>query len=241
MSGHSKWSTIKHQKGAADKSRALLFTKLGKAISQACQEGGDNPESNVRLRFALDKAKMANMPKDTILRSIERGKGGQKGENLTDAVYEGFGPHQVAVLVHALTDNKQRTASEIKNIFSRSQGVLSGVGSVAYLFQKIGLITLTKDREISEIIDKIIATNALDFEEVDDQVLVITFPEKFHEVEIALKNAGLKIQSGELGFRPQTTVKLDGQDAQGVINLLETLEDLPDVQQVYTNLELVKA
>jgi len=238
MSGHSKWSTIKRQKGVADAKRGQLFTKLSQAITIAVKQGGGvtDPNSNFKLRLAMDKGRGANMPKEIIQRAIEKAKGGAGGD-MEELVYEGFGPGGVAFIVETVTDNKQRTVSEVKNIFDKNGGNLGAQGSVSYLFKKAGEIVIKKAGQTSdEILDIVLDAGVEDMEEGDDVVYLYTDPQNLIHVSNALSEKGLVVDSAELVFRAETTVSVDEEIEKKIFSLLEKLEDLDDVQKVYTNL-----
>lgn len=227
MSGHSKWSTIKRQKGVADAKRGNLFTKLSNAITIAVREGGGgDPASNFRLRLAIDKAREANMPKDNIQRAIDKGLGKGGAVSLQTALYEGFGPGNVAVMVEAITDNTNRTGGELRNIFDKNGGRMA---TVNYMFTRVGEIIV----EGEEIFEKALEAGA---EDVVENV-VYTKPEDLHRVKEKLEQAGLKITEAGLSFRPNkdTMVILDEDMTEKVLNFVEKIEDLDDVQSVYVN------
>lgn len=245
MSGHSKWSTIKRQKGAADAKRGQTFTKLGHLIAIAAKDGNSgDPESNPRLRMALDGAKTANMPKENIQRAIDRGLGKLPGQSFEEVVYEGFGPHKTAFLVEAVTDNKNRTLAEIKNMFDRSGGGLGATGSVSYMFDKMGEIKIVSkgqnpEDEILELID----CGAEEVEELteDDQnkYLVYTSTNNLQEVSNNITQNGYKKESSELVQKPNIIVEIpDKETAEKVINLAEKLEEHDDIQKVYANFDI---
>jgi YebC/PmpR family DNA-binding regulatory protein len=238
MSGHSKWSTIKRQKGVADAKRGQLFTKLSQAITIAVKQGGGvtDPNSNFKLRLAMDKGRGANMPKEIIQRAIEKAKGGAGGD-MEELVYEGFGPGGVAFIVETVTDNKQRTVSEVKNIFDKNGGNLGAQGSVSYLFKKAGEIVIKKTGQGSdEILDIALDAGVEDMEEGDDVVYLYTDPQNLMNARSVLFEKGLTIDSAELVFKAETTVSVDEEIEKKIFSLLEKLEDLDDVQKVYTNL-----
>ena len=238
MSGHSKWSTIKRQKGVADAKRGQLFTKLSQAITIAVKQGGGviDPNSNFKLRLAMDKGRGANMPKEIIQRAIEKAKGGAGGD-MEELVYEGFGPGGVAFIVETVTDNKQRTVSEVKNSFDKNGGNLGAQGSVSYLFKKAGEIVIKKNGKSSdEILDIALDAGVEDMEEGDDVVYLYTDPQNLIHVRNALSEKDLVVDSAELVFRAETTISVDEGIENKIFSLLEKLEDLDDVQKVYTNL-----
>ena len=235
MSGHSKWSTIKHKKAAADSKRGQAFTKLTRAITIAAKEGGPDPASNFKLRLAVDKAREVNMPKLNIERAIERGAGQGSGGNLETAVYEGFGPGQVAAMIEVVTDNKNRTAAEIKKVFERGGGNLGQPGSVAYLFNKKGRILVTKAADVQTQILTIIDLGADDVEESSESVEVLVPASNLGQMRDQLQEAGLTVQTAELIYKPQSLVELTSEQEKKLTEWLDALEALDDVQAVYTN------
>lgn len=240
MSGHSKWSTIKRQKEAEDKKRGLIFSKLSKQISIVAREGAD-PEKNFKLRLAVEKAKQANMPKVNIDRAIKKGSGEGEKERWREVVYEGYGPSGVAVLAEAVTDNKNRTTSEIKNIFERGGGGLGGPGAVAYQFEKVGMITIQKSEDVEETILSIIDLGVEDVEEAIDAIEVYTRPDKLNKVAEKLKKTNFSVQDKELVMRPKTIVKITEEEKkEKILKFMETLEAHDDVQKVFANFNLVE-
>ena len=238
MSGHSKWSQIKRQKGAADAKRGQLFTKLGREITVAAREGGADPEGNPRLRLAIQRAREANMPMETIERAIKRGAGGAEGASLEEIIYEGYGPSGAAILVEALTDNRNRTVAEIRNAFARGGGSLGETGCVSWLFENRGVVTVDPDGQDSdEVALKAIDAGAEDVRVEDGVIEVYTQPNTVESLRSALERQALKIGSAETAMVPKTLLDLDPKDAVAVLRLMERLEDLEDVQRVYTNLE----
>lgn len=235
MSGHSKWSTIKHKKAAADSKRGQAFTKLGRAITIAAKEGGPDPASNFKLRLAVDKAREVNMPKANIERAIERGAGQGGGENLETAVYEGFGPGQVAVIIEVVTDNKNRAAAEIKKVFERGGGNLGQPGSVGYLFNKKGRLLVTKSADVDNQILNIIDLGVDDVEESGESVEILVPAQNLGQMRDQLAHAGFTVQSAELIYKPQSLVELTVEQEQKLTEWLDALEELDDVQAVYTN------
>jgi YebC/PmpR family DNA-binding regulatory protein len=238
MSGHSKWSTIKRQKGANDAKRGLAFTKLSSAITMAVRQGGGitDPNGNFRLRLAIDAARAQNMPKDTIERAIERGSG-KNATEMFDVVYEGFGPGGFSVIVEAITDNKQRTTPEIKSIFDKAGGTLGVPGSVNYQFAQRGQITIAKNGKTLDDIFIIAADHgAEDVEEDEQEVIVYTLPEDLSKVRKGIEESGLTITGAEIGYNPIVNKDLQDQsEADKAIAFLEKLEDHDDVQKVYAN------
>jgi YebC/PmpR family DNA-binding regulatory protein len=239
MSGHSKWSTIKHKKGAADKRRGQLFTKLARGIAVAAREGGADPDMNFALRLAVDKAKGANMPKDNIERAIEKGAGGGKGDTLDRVLYEGYGHQGTAILVSALTDNRNRTVAEVRATFVRHGGSMGEAGSVAWQFSPRGIITLhAPAMDPDEVALLAIDAGAADVETEEDEVTVYTEVPDFQRVREALAASGLEIHDAELGMIPNAPISLDEKHTLQVMRLLEALEDLDDVDQVWSNLDI---
>lgn len=241
MSGHSKWSQIKRQKGVADQKRGQTFTKLANAITIAIKAGGDisDPNSNFRLRLAIEKAHQANMPKDNIERAIKRAEGAEAG-NLEEIIYEGFGPSGVAVLIEAATDNRQRTAQEVKNILENAGGTLAGPGATAYLFQNVGEIFIEKDGQTAEeVMEKAIEAGAEDLEEAGQEILIYTKPEELHQVREKLVQEGLKVSEAELTFKPTSTLPItDAEKASKILEFMEKLEESENIQRVFANFEI---
>ena len=240
MSGHSKWATIKHKKGAADAKRGKVFTKLIKELMVAARMGGGNPEGNPRLRAALLAAKAENMPKDNIDRAIKKGTGELEGVNYEEFAYEGYGPAGVAVLVDIMTDNRNRAASEVRHIFSRNSGNLGEAGCVAWMFNKKGSIVFDKKAmPEEELIELALEAGAEDVKDQEDQFEVITSPEDFLNVKAAFDDRELKYELAEITMSPQTTVRIeDPKTAQQLLRLMDALEDADDVQHVYANFDI---
>jgi len=241
MSGHSKWSTIKRKKGAADAKRGKLFSKLIKEITMAAREGGGgDPNSNIRLKNAIDKAKQNNMPADNIERAIKRGTGEDAdAASYEEITYEGYGPGSVAMLVEALTDNKNRTAADVRHIFTKHGGKLGGSGSVAFVFERKGFIQVPKD-DVSEeqIFEAAIEAGADNVEDGGEVWDIYTEYTDFDAVRTNLKDGGLEIDNSELIMQPNTTVKVTGKDAQNMLKMMEMLEDNEDVQNVWANFDI---
>jgi YebC/PmpR family DNA-binding regulatory protein len=236
MSGHSKWSTIKHKKGAADAKRGRLFTKLIKEITMAARLGGGAPESNPRLRKAIDDAKAVNMPADNIKRGIQRGTGELPGVSYEEVTFEGYGPGGVAVLVEAMTDNQNRTLPEIRTIFSKNGGNLGQSGSVRFLFQKKGYLAIEKDKASEDdVMEAAIEAGADDVKTTDQYHEVVTEPEAFNSVKTRLEEKKIPIAVSELSMIPTTEVELDQRKADQMMRLMEALEDHDDVQHVWAN------
>ncbi len=235
MSGHSKWSTIKRKKGAADAQRGAIFTKLSREIIIAAKQGGD-PAANFKLRLAVQRAKAQNMPNDNIERAIAKGAGQGEGEQLDEITYEGYGPGGTAILVATLTDNRNRTVAEVRHRFSRSGGNLGETGSVGWQFEAKGIITVpVKDADADDIALQAIDAGADDVS-VDDGVLEVqTEPVKLESVRKTLEAAGFEIENADFAMVPKTLIELDEKTAHQAMRLLEGLEDLEDVQRVYSN------
>ncbi len=238
MSGHSKWSSIKHQKGAKDAKRGALFTKLARAIQVAAKEGGGDPEGNAALANAIQKARDASMPKDNIERAIAKGTGADSdAESFETVVYEGYGPGGVAFLVEALTDNRNRTGSEVRHIFSKHGGSLGEPGSVAWQFEKKGIVLVDAERYSEDDLMPAIDAGAEDVAQDENVWEIVTAPADLQEVRIALEGAGVELQSAELTMRPTTQVELDEDGAGKVLRLIEALDDQDDVNAVHANFE----
>ena len=236
MAGHSKWANIQHRKKAQDAKRGKLFTKLIREITVAARIGGGDPDSNPRLRAAIDKGLGANMTKDTIERAVKRGSGAADGDNYEEVRYEGYGPSGVAVMVDCLTDNRNRTVSEVRHAFTKAGGNLGTDGSVAYLFSKIGTLTFPAGSGEDQVMEAALEAGAEDVVTNDDQTLdVLTTPDAFLDVKDAMLNAGLEAEMAEVTMSPSTSVDLELEDAEKVMRLVDALEDLDDVQNVYTN------
>ncbi len=242
MSGHSKWAQIKHQKAGNDAKRGQLFTKLGREISIAAREGGPDPEANVRLRLAIQRARDANMPTENIERAIKRGSGQGDGAALEEAVYEGYGPGGAAMLVHVATDNRNRTTAEIRNAFTRGGGNLGESGCVAWLFEPRGVIEVEVDgNDPDELALQAIDAGAEDVQSEGSTVSIYTEPSALDRVRQALAARNIRIASAETTMVPKTTVTTDDETALKVLRLIDRLEELDDVQKVYTNLEIADA
>jgi YebC/PmpR family DNA-binding regulatory protein len=239
MSGHNKWSSIKHKKGAADAKRGRIFTRLIKEITVAAKMGGGDPDGNPRLRSAILAAKTENMPKDNIERAIKKGTGELEGVNYEEMTYEGYGPGGVAMLVECLTDNKNRTVADIKYIFDRHAGNLGEPGCVAWMFEKMGIIAFEKDKVDEEkLLEVALESGADDVKEEDDELEVLIPPSDFESVKQAFDDAGLEYSMAEVSMIPQNTVKLEGKKAEQMLNLMEALEDNDDVNNVYANFDI---
>jgi YebC/PmpR family DNA-binding regulatory protein len=238
MSGHSKWATIKHKKGALDAKRGKIFTRLIKEITMAAKNGGD-PEKNPRLRTAVAAAKAENMPAENIKRAIQRGTGELPGVTYEEITFEGYGPGGVAILVEVSTDNRNRTVSDIRHAFSKNGGNMGAAGSVAYMFHKKGDIVIPKSAaKEDELMDIVLEAGAEDLKDDGDSWEILCDPSAYENVMAALTQANIKPEVAEIGMIPQTYTKLEGQQANTMIRLLESLEDHDDVQHVYSNFDI---
>ena len=238
MSGHSKWATIKHKKAATDAKRGQAFTRLIKEITVAARHGGGDAESNPRLRTAVLAAKAENMPAENIKRAIQRGTGELPGVTFEETAYEGYGPHGVAMLVEVATDNKNRTVSEIRHLFSRFGGNLGEAGCVAWMFSKRGSVTVAKQNASEDqLMNLVLDSGAEDLRDDGDNWEIIAPPEAVERVSQALKTAGIEVANSEVAMLPQTYVKLDGKNAEQMIKFLEALEEHEDVQYLYSNFD----
>jgi len=239
MAGHSKWANIQHRKGRQDKKRGKLFTKLINEITVAARIGGGDQESNPRLRAAVDKAKSQSMPKDNIDRAILKGSGGDEGSNLEEVTYEGYGPGGVAILIECMTDNKNRTVAEVRHALTKFGGNLGTEGSVAYLFQQIGLLSLSKVNDPDNIMEIAIETGAEDIEvNDDDSIDIVTSPSGFMDVKDALNNKDILFNISEITMKASNEVLIDKSNSESLFKLLDMLEDLDDVQSVHSNAEV---
>jgi YebC/PmpR family DNA-binding regulatory protein len=242
MSGHSKWSSIKHKKGAADAKRGKIFTKLIREITTAARIGGGDQESNSRLRVAIAQAKGENMPRDNIEKAIKKGTSvGEGGENYEEHTYEGYGPGGVAILIQALTDNNKRTAADVRHILSRLNGNLAEPGSVSWIFGKKGYITFDKTTvDEDKIMEHALDAGAEDVTSDENEIEVLTDLQSFEKVKKAFDSAGLKYTVAEISMIPQTSVKLEGKNAETMLKLMEALEDSDDVQNVFANFDIAE-
>ena len=239
MSGHSKWSTIKRKKGAADAKRGQLFTKIIKEITVAARMGGGDPGGNPRLRLAIEKAREGRMPGDNIERAIKRGTGELEGVNYEEITYEGYGPSGVALMISSLTDNKTRTVAEIRNIFTKKGGNLGETGSVGWIFDKKGVITFEKQQVSEDMLMEIgLNAGAEDIKDNGDSWDVITEPASFETVKQALEKENLIPVASEISMIPKTTVSLGKEDAEKMLKLMEALEEHDDIQNVYANFDI---
>jgi YebC/PmpR family DNA-binding regulatory protein len=239
MSGHSKWSTIKRQKGATDAKRGQLFTKLAREITIAARQGVPDPDANTRLRLAVDRAKTANMPKDNIERAIQRAVGSVSGDQYEEVFYEGYGPGGGALMIQAQTDNRNRTVGEVRAVLTRAGGTLGENGSVGWMFDQMGLIELPiGSADADEIALVAIDAGASDVETEDGVLVVYTDPTELHRTREALISAGYEVEAAQLTMRPKTLVAPESDAAVKLIRLVEKLEDLDDVQEVFTNVDV---
>jgi YebC/PmpR family DNA-binding regulatory protein len=239
LSGHSKWSTIKRKKAATDAKRGQIFTKLGKEIAVAAREGGPDIDTNFKLRLVVDKAKAANMPKDNIERAIRRGAGLEKGAILEEVTYEGYGPHGVALMIQVVTDNRNRAVADIRRWFNKLGGSLGESGCVAWQFEPRAYFTLAPDDlDQDEVFDLAVDSGADDVTFGDDLFEIFADPGDFQVVREGLEGHGVVLESAEITMLPKTTIRLDEKQTFQNMNLISTLEDLDDVQQVYSNLDI---
>ena len=239
MSGHSKWSQIKRQKGANDAKRGAVFTKIGREITIAAREGGGDPDANHRLRLAVDKARSVNMPADNIKRAIERAAGGAEAEQYEEIIYEGYGPGGVALLVEAATDNRNRTVADVRSLFARNGGQLAGAGAVAWQFEPRGVIAVLRNgRDADELALMAIDAGADDVDTDGDPIEVLTAPGNLETLRGALEGGGATIESAEVTMQPTTPIDVDEHVARQNLRLMEALEDLDDVQRVTANFNL---
>jgi YebC/PmpR family DNA-binding regulatory protein len=239
MSGHSKWSQIKRQKGANDVKRGAIFTKIGREIAIAAREGGGDPDGNFRLRLVMDKARSVNMPADTIKRAIDKAVGAGAAEQFVEIVYEGYGPGGVAILVETATDNKNRTASDVRSVFAKNGGSLAGAGSVAWQFEQRGIVAVARNgKNADDIALEAIDLGADDVDTDSDPIEVLTGPATLEKIRKDLEAAGIKIESAEVTMAAKTPIDVDRHVAEQNLRLIEHLEDLEDVQRVTANFNL---
>lgn len=239
MAGHSKWANIKHRKAAQDAKRGKIFTKIIRELTVAARQSGGNPDDNPRLRAVIDKALTANMKKDTIERAVERGAGGGDDDNYEELTYEGYGPGGVAIFVEVMTDNKNRSVAEIRHAFNKMGGNLGTDGSVAYLFSKQGIISYGPEWEEDRLVEAVLSAGAEDLAvQEDGSWEIVTTPEQFLDVKESLVNAGLVPDNAEVTMVPSTRVELDRDGAETILKLIDMLEDLDDVQNVYHNADI---
>lgn len=239
MAGHSKWANIKHRKAAQDAKKGKIFTKIAKELTVATKMGGSDPEMNPRLRVALDKAKSANMPKENVERAIKKGTGEGNDTTYYEVTYEGYGPGGFAILVNALTDNKNRTVAEVRSNLTKRGGSMGEAGCVAWMFEKKGIINVKRESaDEDKIMELAINAGAEDVEVSDEGYEIVSEPENYYSIKEALESEKIEIEFSEITMKPKTTVELKGEDAKKAMNLIEILEDLDDVQEVYTNADI---
>lgn len=239
MSGHSKWASIKHKKAAADAKRGKVFTKLIRELTVAARQGGGDPDSNPRLRTIIQNAKTANMPADNIERAIKKGTGELEGVHYEEVVYEGYGPQGVAVLVICLTDNKNRTAAEVRSIFNKTGGSMAGAGSVAWIFEKKGILLIAKDKTTEDrLMEVALSAGAEDLNTEGEKFEVSTSVHDFWAVKEAVEKAGMVPDSADLTMIPKNQVQVTAETARTVLKLIETLDEHDDVQNVYANFDI---
>ncbi|MDQ6710729.1 MAG: YebC/PmpR family DNA-binding transcriptional regulator [Candidatus Dormibacteraeota bacterium] len=242
MSGHSKWSSIKHKKGLTDARKGQQFTKMAREISIAAREGGGNPDGNYRLRLAIEKARDVNMPQENVQRAIKRGTGELGGGQMEELRFEGYGPHGVAIMVDTVTDNRNRTSGEVRNLFSRAGGNLGATGSVSWMFTRQGQIVVDADgHDPDEVGLEAIDLGATDARIDARTVEVITEPARLQPVQEGLKKKGFKIESAEISMNASQVVTVDENKAPSVLKLIDQLEEHDDVQSVYSNIEIPAA
>lgn len=240
MSGHNKWANIKHRKGAQDKKRSALFNKIIRELTVAAREGGGDPDSNPRLRSAMDKAKEGNMPKDTWEKAIKRGTGELEGVEYVEIMYEGYGAAGVAMIITTVSDNKNRTAQEVRHVFSKYNGNMAEAGAVSWNFEKKGTMSIDKSEisDAEEFMMTAIECGAEDIDDTSDPIEVRTAPAEMMSVADALREAGFTPKEVEFAHIPKTTVAIEGRDAEKILNLISKIEDLDDVQNVYANCDI---
>lgn len=242
MSGHSKWHSIKHKKGAADAKRGKIFTRLARELTVAAREGGGDPDMNARLRNAVSDAKAANMPNDNIDRAIKRGTGEIEGISYDEIRYEAYGPGGVAILIDTMTDNRNRTVADLRHLLSKNNGNLGESGSVAWMFDRKGYLVVGKDQKSEEELFEIaIEAGAEDLKDDDENFEIFTDPDQYDVVKKAVEDAGVETQVAEISMIPQNYVKLEGSDAQQMMNLYDALDDHDDVQTVSANFDIDEA
>jgi YebC/PmpR family DNA-binding regulatory protein len=239
MSGHSKWSQIKRQKGANDAKRGAIFTKIAREISIAAREGGGDPDANYRLRLAMEKARSENMPADNIKRAIEKAAGGNAAEQYEEIVYEGYGPGGVAILVEAATDNKNRTVSDVRSVFTKNGGSLAGAGAVAWQFEARGVLAVARDGVAADDVAlTAIDAGADDVDTESDPIEVVTDPGNLEALRTTIEDTGAKVESAEVTMQPKSLIEVDEHVARQNLRLIEALEDHDDVQRVTANFDL---
>jgi YebC/PmpR family DNA-binding regulatory protein len=241
MAGHSHWATIKRQKSAADAKKGQLFSKLAKAIQIAVRQGGPDPEANLKLRYAIEKAREASMPKETIERAIKKGSGELEGETIEEVTYEGYGPGGVAILVECTTDNRNRTTSEIRKLFEKGGGKMGSAGAVAWLFERKGLIVVDASAiEEDRLLEIVLEAGAEDLKRTGSKYEITCDPSVFTQVQAALRQHGVPIVSAELTQQPKSPLDVDTETARRVLKLMEMLDEHDDVQNVYSNINITE-
>lgn len=239
MSGHSKWASIKHKKAAADAKRGKIFTKLIREITVAAKTGGSDPDTNPRLRTAIQSAKGENMPAENIERAIKKGTGELEGVSYEEVVYEGYGPQGVAILVHCLTDNKNRTASEIRNIFTKLGGSMAGAGSVAWIFEKKGFLVIDQSKVTEDaLMEIVLSQGAEDLTSSNNKFEITCSPHDFEAVRAGLDKAKIPVEFSQVTMIPKNQVPISPESARSVLKLIEALEEHDDVQNVYANCDI---
>jgi YebC/PmpR family DNA-binding regulatory protein len=239
MSGHSKWSTIKHKKGAADAKRGKIFTKVIKEITVAARIGGGDVDGNPRLRLAVQKAKEVNMPQENLIRAIKKGTGELEGVQYQEISYEGYGPGGVAIFMEVMTDNKNRTIGELRAVLDKNGGNMGENGCVAWIFEKKGIITIMiSEKDEEELLELVMDAGGDDLQTVDDYYEITTSVESFESVRKAIENSGLKVQSAQLTRIPQNTVNVEEKNCKSLLRLMDMLEDHDDIQKVYSNFDI---
>jgi len=243
MSGHSKWANIKHRKGKQDAAKGKVFTKLGRELIVAARAGGANPDTNFRLKIAIQKAKDANMPNDNISRAIQRGAGGQDNSNYEELTYEGYGPGGVAIMATALTDNRNRTAGEVRHLFSKYGGNMGETGCVSWMFKEKGILSIAKENlrfPEDELLLLTLESGAEDIRlDEGDEIEIITSPENFNQVKETLEAEGIVFENAEIAMTPETTVEIaDPEQAKMLLRLMDYLDEHDDIQNTFTNLDI---
>jgi len=239
MSGHSKWSTIKHKKGAADAKRGKIFTKVIKEITVAARIGGGDVDGNPRLRLAVQKAKEVNMPQENLIRAIKKGTGELEGVQYQEISYEGYGPGGVAIFMEVMTDNKNRTIGELRAVLDKNGGNMGENGCVAWIFEKKGIITIMiSEKDEEELLELVMDAGGDDLQTVDDYYEITTSVESFESVRKAIENSGLKVQSAQLTRIPQNTVNVEEKNCKSLLRLMDMLEDHDDIQKLYSNFDI---
>ena len=239
MAGHSKWANIKHRKAAQDAKKGKVFTKIARELTVAAKQGGGDPDANSRLRLALDKARSANMPRDNVERAIKKGTGAGSEQNFEDIMYEGYGPGGVAILVQVLTDNRNRSITEVRTVITKRGGSMAEAGSVSWQFEMKGLIEIEADKANEEMVMEIaLEAGAEDFQSDGDLYTITTEPTDFESIRKAIEDKNIPLSYAEVTMKPKTTIQVDASDAKKIIGIVDALEDLDDVQEVFGNYEI---